>query len=312
MTHDRLPLVVFPRQPGADAGDQAAALRATAERYLARLGAIVFRGFELRTQARFRRFVAGFGVSLAHAASELEPRAELAQPVELGHVRAASGGWPLSVWQCAPRGEAGFTLLADGRDVFRALPKSLRARFVDRGLMQVQRVELTSGVERSTLEAAWRAGGASVEWLEANVALVRRRVPAVIAHPETHELVWLCGSLADADGRAPARGDQRLVHADGSEIEPSMLEAIEAAFDESRTVLEWEAGDVLLLDNLIMSHVHVAPEGRTFAPLVLHGEPTFSPSADDVRWVETPRPGPRRPEPSESPRALAQPCRSWA
>jgi hypothetical protein len=69
---------------------------------------------------------------------------------------------------------------------------------------------------------------------------------------------------------------------------------------------------VLLLDNLITSHVHVAAEGERFAARVLHGEPTFSPSAEDVRWVETPRPGPRRVEVSDSQRAPAQPCRSWA
>jgi hypothetical protein len=68
---------------------------------------------------------------------------------------------------------------------------------------------------------------------------------------------------------------------------------------------------VLLLDNLITSFAHVAPEGRVFTPAVLHGEPAFGPSADDVRWVETPRPGPRRVEVSDSQRAPL-PCRSWA
>lgn len=298
--HDRLPLVVFPSQPGADAGDQASSLRLTADRYLARLGSILFRGFDVRTPEHFRRFAAGFGTTLERSRPEAEGL------VELGHVGAESGAWPERVWQATDGARSGFTLLADGRDVFRALPKSIRTRFVDRGLMQVQRIELGAGVERSSIEARCRTAGASVEWSEPGVAVARRRLPAVIAHPLTHELVWL------GDVRAPARAGKELVHADGGEIEPSVLEEIEAAFDDVRTVLEWEAGDVLLLDNLIMSHVHVAAEGETFAPRMLHGEPTFSPSADDVRWVETPRPGPRRVDMSDSQRVPAQPCRSWA
>lgn len=300
--HDRLPLVVFPRLPGADLGNHGASLRLTAERYLPRLGNILFRGFDVQSAEGLRRFAGGFGTALAGA----EPH-ELVELVELGHARAHAGAWPLRTWLSATDAALpGWTFMADGREVFRALPKSLRARFVDRGLMQVQRITLDAGTERASLEAVCRASGASVEWLEPGVAITRRRLPAVIAHPLTHELVWL------ADVLAPAREGKELVHADGSVIEASIKDEIEAAFDDVRVVLEWEAGDVLLLDNLIMSHVHVAPEGRVFTPTLLLDEPTFSPSADDVRWVETPRPGPRRVDVSDAPRALAAPCRSWA
>jgi TfdA family taurine catabolism dioxygenase TauD len=296
--HDRLPLVVFPNLPGAEASDRAPSLRLTADRYLARVGSILFRGFDVNTPDHFRRFAAGFGATLDRPAAESEG------PSELGHLRGAHGAWPLRAWLSAGGGQSGFTLLADGRDVFRALPRSVRARFVDRGLMQVQRIELGAGVERASVEAWCGTNGASVDWSEPGVAIARRRLPAVIAHPATHELVWL------GDVRAPARTGKRLVHADGGEIEPSVLEEIEAAFDDVRSVLEWEAGDVLLLDNLIMSHLHVAAEGDRFTPRVLHGEPTFSPSREDVRWVEAPPPGPRRVDVSEGQRA--QPYRSWA
>ncbi|MET0411097.1 MAG: hypothetical protein ABW217_07360, partial [Polyangiaceae bacterium] len=116
--HDRLPLVVFPSLPGADAGDQIAALRLTADRYLARLGTILFRGFDVSTSDQFSRFATGFGMTLDRSGADPE------QLVELGHVRAESGAWPLRVWQSSA-GARGFTLLADGRDVFRALPRSI-------------------------------------------------------------------------------------------------------------------------------------------------------------------------------------------
>jgi hypothetical protein len=296
--HDRLPLVVFPRAPGADLGDHFASLRLTAERYLPRLGSILFRGFGVERGEDLRRFAGGSAAPLEAATHD---------GVELGHARASCGAWPLRAWLCATGATLpGWTFMADGREVFRALPKSLRARFVDRGLMQVQRIALEAGTDRAGFEAAWRTRGASVEWLEPGVALTRRRVPAVIAHPLTHDLVWL------ADVLAPAREGKELVHADGSVIESSIKDEIEAAFDDVRVVLEWEPGDVLLLDNLTMAVVHVAPEGRGFTPALLLDEATFSPSADDVRWVETPRPGPRRVDVSDAQRALAAPCRSWA
>jgi len=42
----------------------------------------------------------------------------------------------------------------------------LRARFVDRALMQVQRIALDAGLERASVDAWCRARGARVEWIE--------------------------------------------------------------------------------------------------------------------------------------------------
>src|SRR5688572_20885363 len=121
--HDRLPLVVFPRLPGADLADHGASLRLTAERYLARLGNILFRGFEVQSTDDLRRFAGGFGTALEGAGA---PPHEL---VELGHARAHAGAWPLRAWLSASEAALpGWTFLADGREVFRALPKSIRAR----------------------------------------------------------------------------------------------------------------------------------------------------------------------------------------
>jgi hypothetical protein len=58
-----LPLVVFPRRGAGDSGDWMAALRSCIERYLPRVGSILFRGFPVRSAEEFACFAAAFGAS---------------------------------------------------------------------------------------------------------------------------------------------------------------------------------------------------------------------------------------------------------
>jgi alpha-ketoglutarate-dependent taurine dioxygenase len=309
MTPDGLPLVVFPSHPSPDRVDWTLQVRASAERYLSRLGSILFRGFRVQTAEDFRRFAGAFGQGLVPAAGS-EPLGV----TELGHVRARNGAWPLRVWfQCenAPsRGDA--TWLADGREVFRSLPKKLRARFIDRGLMQVQRFALESAKpDRVSLEAWCRSRELSVEWCPDGSLRTRRRSPVVIAHPLTHELVWF--NHAHRRAELEARSCE-VVYADGTPIEQTAIDEVRAVFEDVLRVLPWEFGDVLLVDNLITSHRHVAGDGQSeLAPATLRGEPCFSLSGSQERLIETPRLGPRRAEPAGcGERAPSASSRPWA
>jgi alpha-ketoglutarate-dependent taurine dioxygenase len=51
-------------------------------------------------------------------------------------------------------------------------------------------------------------------------------------------------------------------YGDGSAIEEEALEQIRKAYRDARLLIEWERGDVLLLDNLFYAHGRLAFTGE--------------------------------------------------
>lgn len=220
-----LPLVVFPRQRGS-ALESAPELRSIIGRYLARAGALLFRGFPVSEDRDFERFMA--------AAATLEPPS--ARPLTE------------RVWAwCALPGRGQRVLLADRRELHRAVPVDVRRRWAERGLAYVQRDERGR-------------------------PLVTRSLSPVAVHALTREALWaqpehaaragafggLLGiaSLPGAEG-ARRGGDAThwtVTHGDGSLLAERDVHDVNGAVVACRTELCLEARDVLLLDPALMAH----------------------------------------------------------
>jgi len=211
-----LPLVVFPRERGAALEASAAELRGVIRRYLPREGAILFRGFRVGEDADFERFVA--------AAAEPE--------------RGASVAGRVWAWCAVPaRGQR--VLLADRRELYRAVPGGIRRRWAERALAYELRDERGRPI-------------------------ASRRVAPVVLHPQTREPLWAqlehhacAGAFGDLLGLARATGEARglgraerwtVEHGDGSPLDELDVYEVNAAVDACRSELSLEARDVLLLD----------------------------------------------------------------
>lgn len=104
-------------------------------------------------------------------------------------------------------------------------------------------------------------------WQADDGLLTSQRRPATIHHPVTGEEVWF-NHIAfwneyslDPDVRevlVSSYGEDNLPfqtrHGDGGRIEPEVIAEINAAYDQARRRIDWQRGDLMLVDNILASH----------------------------------------------------------
>jgi alpha-ketoglutarate-dependent taurine dioxygenase len=105
------------------------------------------------------------------------------------------------------------------------------------------------------------------EWVGDAQFRTRQRCQVVERHPRTGDMLWFNQahlfhvSRLQAEVREwllTAFGEQNLPRnvyfADGSTVDPAMLEEIMRVCDQQSIVFSWQEGDVLLLDNMLTAH----------------------------------------------------------
>jgi len=277
-------------QPAAafDALDWARHAGAFVKTTLLRTGAILFRDFLPPDIARYEAFVHAFDPELIADNGEL-PRSRLGSALYTAvdyppseHIlwhneNSFYRRWPARLWffcvkAAARRGE---TPLADGRRMLARLPLSIRDSFEQRGIMYLRHYDDGLGLDwrtvfgttdRDEVQARCRVLGLDCEWTGERLQ-TRGVRPAIIRHPATGEPVWF-NQIAHWHSSclpAPVRDTLRVHYAegafprearygDGAPIEDAALEEICAAYRDVEVSFGWREGDLLLIDNMLMSH----------------------------------------------------------
>ena len=285
-----LPLVVRPALEGIDLVDWAAANTGFIESYLLRNGAILFRDFGLKAVEEFERFIETVCGPLLDYSYRSTPRHVISgriyssteypahQSIPLHNENSYTRNWPmkLSFFSLQVAEQGGETPIADSRKIYEAISPEIRECFVRKGLMYVrnygtgldlrwQEVFHTSG--KAVVEDYCRKAGMEFEWVADDQFRTRQRGQVVERHPRTGEMVWFNQahlfhvSRLEADVREwllVAFGEHNLPRnvyfADGSAIDPAMLDDIMRVCDEQSIVFPWKEGDVLMLDNMLTAH----------------------------------------------------------
>jgi non-ribosomal peptide synthase protein (TIGR01720 family)/FkbM family methyltransferase len=283
-----LPLVLRPAVADLDGRAWAANNRAFIDAELLKHGAILFRDFGLRTVADFERFAESILPNLFSDYGDL-PREEAGRRVykstpypadktilfhnESSHLRR----WPLKQWFfCVTAADGGGeTPIVDCRRIYRALPPALVKRFAEKRLMYVR--NFTDGLDVSWQEFFKTADKGEVERLcrqaeidftwKPNGLSTRQICQAVAVHPRTGEPVFFNQlqlhhvSCIDAETRAAmsklfAEADypRNVYYGDGTPIEDSVVEEICAVYWQHSVAFPWQAGDVLMVDNMLTAH----------------------------------------------------------
>jgi non-ribosomal peptide synthase protein (TIGR01720 family) len=283
-----LPLVLRPATADLDGFAWAANNRALIDAELLKHGAILFRDFGLRTVGDFERFAESILPNLFSDYGDL-PREEAGRRVykstpypadktilfhnESSHLRR----WPLKQWFfCVTAAEhEGETPIVDCRRIYRALPPALVERFAERRLMYVR--NFTDGLDVSWQEFFKTADRGEVERLcqqaeidftwKPNGLSTRQICQAVATHPRTGEPVFFNQlqlhhvSCIDSETRAAmsklfAEEDypRNVYYGDGTPIEDSVVEEICAVYWKHSVAFPWQAGDVLMVDNMLTAH----------------------------------------------------------
>lgn len=304
-----LPLVVKPHLVDLDlpgwAGDNAEFI----ETNLSKHGGLLFRGFAVKTQADFERFLEAICPRLMSYMEGATPRTRLSEKVytstefppdhsialhnELTYVTT----FPMKIWFfcVSPAAQGGATPIGDVRRVFQRIPQEIKDLFLKKGgWMLVRNYGKGFGpswknayhtTDRDGAEAYFRAAGIEFEWGDGERLRTRQVRPAVATHPKTGDQVWFNHvAFWHVSSLEPKLREMFLAefkeedlpyntyYGDGSLIEDSVVEVLREAYRQETVIFDWQEGDILMLDNMLVAH------GRTpFAGprrvLVAMGEP---------------------------------------
>lgn len=295
---DQLPLFLSPDGAGSDLTSWIAGYRDWLAGVLTEHGAILFRGFGIDSTQRFEELTSAlFEERLSYTyrstprttvgrniytTTEYPPPATIPQHNENAYQR----DWPMKLVFCCirPASSGGQTPLASTRKVTGRIPQDIAERFRASGVLYVRNYydyldlawpTVFQTEDREEMEAYCAAHDIEVEWKADGNLRTRQRAQALAQHPLTGEELWFNQahlfhvSSLDAATRTAmsslfAEEDlPRTAHfGDGSAIDAEDLARIRAAYESETLAFDWQAGDVLLFDNMLVSHGRAPFEGE--------------------------------------------------
>lgn len=290
--------VVTATAPSVDLRDWIVAHRSTVRDLLHDRGAVMFRGFPITgagdfhdvvrawsprllsytygSTPRSRSEVAGVYTSTEYPADQTIP-----QHNEMSYARV----WPRYLWFYCARAadDGGATPLADSRRVARRLDPAVLASFAERGVRYVRNYGTGFDVpwrqafetdSRTEVEALCRAQGIEFTWYGDDRLHTSQVCQAVVNHPDTGALLWFnqahlfhTSALSDGVGAGLRDGDdseipRQAYYGDGGSIPDSVLDDVRSVYVGETVREPWRNGDVLLIDNMVVSHGRDPYQGR--------------------------------------------------
>jgi alpha-ketoglutarate-dependent taurine dioxygenase len=200
------------------------------------------------------------------------------QPMCLHHELSYRLEFPsLMMFAClvAPT-DGGATLVADAPSVLRALPADLVERFERQGWIFARTYNTDVGAsiaaafgtdDRDAVEDYCRANEIATQWRPDGTLRSRQRRSAVVRHPQSRQRCWfnqiaflnswtmdpdVREFLVDMYGEDGLPFDTRF--GNGDPIGADVVQVINAAYQACTVREAWQAGDLLLVDNIRTAH----------------------------------------------------------
>jgi alpha-ketoglutarate-dependent taurine dioxygenase len=283
------PEIVFAPDSATDLVSYLGSRRESIDLMLCDAGAVLFRGFAVRTPADFQAVVRSPSQTLLSYTYRSSPRTEeiagvytsteypSAEEIPLHNENSYSHAWPLRIWFFClqPAAAGGATPITDSRDVASRLDPALAKRFAELGVMYVRNYrkgmdlpwqEVFQTGDKADVQRFCDEAGIAYEWYGEELR-TRQLCQGVATHPRTGEVVWFNqahlfhpSALDDEVREAMLSlfGEEGLpryaCYGDGSPIADEDLAAIRDAYQAGMVDVAWEQGDVLVLDNMLAAH----------------------------------------------------------
>jgi alpha-ketoglutarate-dependent taurine dioxygenase len=284
------PVVISPRVSDVSLVGWARASADFIDEQLLTSGALLFRGFTVADAAVFGDFARSLSEGLLDYTERAAPRTMVVpgvytstefpadQYIPLHHEMSYSHQWPRRIWFFCerPSSTGGCTPISDDRVVFRLLRPEIKDLFTEKGVMYIRNfgegVDLSwqqafQTDQRRDVESYCEANGIDCEWRSGDRLRTRQIRQVVVNHPETGETVWFNHAhLFHWSSIEPATRQALLAQfaehelprnacfGDGDPIAPELLEEIRRTYEKVAVRFTWQAEDILMLDNILVSH----------------------------------------------------------
>ncbi|MFH7014637.1 TauD/TfdA family dioxygenase [Flavobacterium sp. FlaQc-47] len=290
----QFPLVIKPATVGMQLNDWVAENRSIFEEKVKTYGAILFRGFHINTVEKFENFSRLYADTPLEYNLRSSPRYAVGKNVyhtttypkeyhiEMHSESSYAPVHPSNIVFCCidPADEQGETPIADNKIVLQSLSEKTRNKFIEKGVRYVRNLNEAYGLswkevfqteDKKEVEATCDEQGISYEWKSDTNLVLTWNKKAIWEHPVTGEQIWFNHAyffnkyaleasffdLVKTEDELP----NNTFFGDGSEISKEEIEEIRAAYQKGTVVFPWEKGDVLFLDNMLMSHGRNPYEG---------------------------------------------------
>lgn len=282
-----LPLLFEPAVDGLSLIEWARSNRDLIDQKLLQNGAILFRGFNLRTVEAFEEFMLVLTGELLEYSYRSTPRTQVSgriytsteypahQTIPLHNELSYTRQWPmrLGFFCVTPAAEGGETPIADSRQVFNNIDPAIRDRFTREQVSYVRNYGDTLDLpwqdvfqtqDRAQVEEFCRQAGIEFEW-KGDELRTTQICQAVANHPRTGEAVWfnqahlfhvssLKSEIRESLLASSDDPPRNAYYGDGSAIADNDLDQIRAAYDDATVIFSWQKGDVLIVDNMLVAH----------------------------------------------------------
>lgn len=291
-----MPLLVTPAARDIELADWVADNRAEVDGLFARHGAILFRGFGVPSVEWFERVAQAVVPELFGDYGDLPPEATgskvyhstpyPADKAILFHNESSHlPRFPArQFFHCViPAEEGGETPIADCRHIYNVLPREIVEPMETKQLMYVR--NFTDGLDvswrefyrtddRAEVEKFCRLTETEFQWT-ANGLRTSQVRPAVITYPPTGEKAFFNqvqlhhASRLDPEVREALSSlfseedmPRNVFYGDGSPIPDEVVDEITDTYWRESVAYRWQAGDILMVDNLIVAHARNPFKGK--------------------------------------------------
>jgi alpha-ketoglutarate-dependent taurine dioxygenase len=261
-------------------------------------GSVLFRGFTLDSTADFQAFIGALDSKTMTYTYRSTPRTALDKDIftateypsqleiPLHCENSYQRSWPMWLAFCCINNATtgGQTPVADMRKVTAAIGASVLERFAKRGVMYIRHYhpyvdlsweEVFQTKDRDEVGRFCMENRIDYDWLDGGILRTQQVCQGVAEHPLTKDIVFFNQAHLfhpSSLGEKAARDMERLFSAtrmprnacygDGNEIDLDDLIQVRAAFETYAINVEWQKGDVLILDNMQFAHGRRAFTGK--------------------------------------------------
>jgi alpha-ketoglutarate-dependent taurine dioxygenase len=288
-SEDALPLMITPIDPSVRHGpqwffDNASEIR----KRLSLNGALLFRNFDIASEAEFRTAISGFGPLQSYACGT-SPRTHLGSGVytsteyphqyeiALHNEMSYSSRWPQHIFfYCAVEPlSGGETPIADSRQVLSLIPTDMQ-RELDRRKIMYRRNFFGRSTpfnswkrtfeteDKGVVEQYCRSRDMGFAWREDDCLTTTEVRPATNTHPTTGEKVWFNQAHMWHISNSPMAEQLAMLSekelpmsayfGDGQKLDKELLVSVRTSLNQCKRVFQWRQGDLLFLDNMLVAH----------------------------------------------------------